>query len=72
MLQAVAAAEVPDGQLLYGAVVALGCDVPTDFYVTSQPAGISVVAKKVADPKPECFAAMTTVVLVTVSADDVA
>lgn len=71
VLQAAAAAEVPDGQVLYGAVVALGCDVPSDFLVTSQPEGIFVVAQKVTAPKQECFAAMTTVVLVTISVDDV-
>ena len=65
---AVAATDVPDGMLLYGAVVAVGCDAPTDVYVTDSDAGVVIVAKKVPSPMQECFAPMTTVALVLVPA----
>ncbi|HRI95187.1 MAG TPA: hypothetical protein PLZ93_06220 [Nocardioides sp.] len=60
---AVAATEVPDGMALYGAVVAVGCDAPTDVSVTQGESGLEVTAQKVPSPLPECFAPMTTVAL---------
>jgi hypothetical protein len=65
---AVAGAEVPDGQALYAAVVAIGCDSPTDVAVTGTGSGLVITAKKVASPMPECFAPMTTVALVLAAA----
>ena len=65
---AVAATEVPEGMLLYGAVVAVGCDAPTDVFVTDSESGVLIVAKKVPSPLQECFAPMTTVALVLVPA----
>lgn len=66
---AVAAADVPAGQALYGAVIAIGCDSPTEVTVTSPGPGQLVIAPvKVADPQQECFAPMTTVALVTAAA----
>ena len=58
--------DVPDGQRLYGAVVAVGCDAPTDVSVLYSPGGVSVTAAEVASPRPECLAAMTSVALVRV------
>jgi len=68
---AAAAAEVPEGQVLVGAVVALGCDVPPGVAVTQTPGGLEVTADKVAKPKQECFAPVTSVALLMVNADAV-
>ena len=68
---AVAATDVPDGMLLYGAVVAIGCDAPTEVSVVVDDAGVVVTAHKVPSPMVECFAAMTTVALVLVPASAV-
>ncbi len=65
----VAGADVPDGQTLVGAVVSVGCDVPPDVTVQDTGAGLSIVAQKVESPLEECFAAVTTVALVTVDSD---
>ena len=64
----VAKADVPDGMLLYGAVVAIGCDAPTAVDVSLDSAGVVVTAQEVPSPKQECFAPMTTVALVLVPA----
>ena len=63
--------DVPDDMLLYGAVVAIGCDSPTDVHVTSGDQGLVITAQKVPIPLPECFAPMTTVALVLVPASAV-
>jgi hypothetical protein len=68
---AVAATEVPDGMLLYGAVVSIGCDTPTDVTVTDSGSGLVVTAQAVPSPMQECFAPMTTVALVLVPASAV-
>lgn len=49
------------------AVIAVGCDVPpgAEFGVNSD--GAYVEARRVADPLPECLAAVTTVALVAVT-----
>jgi hypothetical protein len=65
---AVAGAEVPEGQALYAAVVAIGCDSPTDVSVTDTGSGLVITAQKVPSPMPECFAPMTTVALVLAAA----
>jgi len=65
---AVAQTEVPDGMLLYGAVVAIGCDVPTEVSVVAGDSGLVITADKVPSPQIECFAAMTSVALVLVPA----
>jgi hypothetical protein len=62
---------VPDGMLLYGAVVAIGCDAPTDVHVLAGDAGLVVTAAKVPSPHMECFAPMTTVALLLVPASAV-
>ena len=65
---AVAETEVPDGMVLYGAVVAIGCDAPTEVNVTEGASGPVITAGKVPNPMQECFAPMTTVALVLVPA----
>jgi hypothetical protein len=61
--------EIPDGMLLYGAVVAIGCDAPTDVLVTNGDTGLVITALKVPSPMQECFAPMTTVAVVLVPTD---
>lgn len=67
----VAKTDVPDGMLLYGAVVAVGCDAPTAVNVTVEGAQVLITAQKVPSPLQECFAPMTTVALVLVPAEAV-
>ena len=69
--EAVDKAAVSDEMLLYGAVVAVGCDSPGDVSVTTGDQGPVITADKVPSPKPECFAPMTTVALVLVPASAV-
>jgi len=64
----VAKTAVPDGQTLYAAVVAVGCDSPTAVNVDVAGSAVTITAQKVPSPKPECFAPMTTVALVLVDA----
>jgi hypothetical protein len=63
---AVAQADVPAGQELYGAVVAIGCDAPDQVTVTRSGSDVVITPVAVASPKSECFAPMTTVALVLV------
>jgi hypothetical protein len=63
--------DVPDDELLYGAVVAIGCDAPEDVSVTSTDQGLVITAARVPSPQQECFAPMTTVALVLVPASAV-
>jgi hypothetical protein len=64
----VAAATVPEGYVLVGAVVSIGCDVPPGVTVTSGPEGWLITAQKVPSPLQECFAPVTTVAIVAVPA----
>lgn len=66
VVQAVADAEVPEGMRLYGAVVAVGCEVPQTVEVTLGDGGLQVFTTEKPDPQVQCFAAMTTVALVLV------
>jgi len=66
--QTLAATTVPEGRVLLGAVVYLGCDVPPGVLVTGEPGSWQIVAQKVPTPMQECFAPVTTVALVTVAA----
>jgi hypothetical protein len=61
---AVAQTDVPEDEVLYGAVVAIGCDSPDEVTVTQSDAGVVITPVKVASPLPECLAPMTTVALV--------
>jgi hypothetical protein len=63
---AVAQTDVPAGQELYGAVVAIGCDAPDQVAVTMSGSDVVITPLKVPSPKSECFAPMTTVALVLV------
>ncbi len=66
--QAVAAATVPEGYTVMGAVVMVGCDVPPGVLVTQSPDGWVVTPEPVVSPLKECFAAVTTVAIVAVPA----
>jgi hypothetical protein len=61
---AVARADVPDGHVPAAAVVALGCDVPPGVSVVTD-RELRVVPDKVASPLKECFAAVTSVAVLT-------
>jgi hypothetical protein len=53
------------GSPVVGAVVASGCDVPPGVVVTADGhGGVSIVAREVASPLPECLVPVTTVALV--------
>jgi hypothetical protein len=64
----IAAASVPEGHVLLGAVVSIGCDVPPGVSVTAVAEGWVIHPLKVASPLQECFAPVTTVALVAVPA----
>ena len=61
--------KVPDGKALYGAVVAVGCDVPLGVIVTSTDSGLEIEAQPIPSPQKECVAPMTSVALVLVDED---
>lgn len=67
----VEATDVPDGQALVGAVVAVGCDVPSRVTVAATDDGVVITAVEATSPVPECFASVTSVALVLVDADQV-
>jgi hypothetical protein len=53
------------GSPVVGAVVASGCDVPPGVVVTADGhGGVSIVAREVPSPLPECLVPVTTVALV--------
>jgi hypothetical protein len=64
----VAATTVPEGQVLIGAVVSIGCDVPPGVEVAGEPGSWTITPLKVADPLPECLAPVTSVAIVAVPA----
>lgn len=61
--------QVPSGQRLMGAVVALGCEPPTEVTVQTDVAGRPRISAEVAPVNVQCFAAITSVALVSVRAD---
>lgn len=70
LVQLVDELTVPDDQAAYAAVVALGCEVPTEVTVTSTDTGILIEAgaptnKPTAQPV-ECLAPVTSVAIVLV------
>ncbi len=68
---AAAAEAAKSGHLVYGAVVALGCDVPPGALVSLDANGeVQLTAEEVASPRPECLAPVTTVALATVPGAD--
>jgi hypothetical protein len=58
--------KVAEGQALYGAVIAVGCDVPPSASVEVTEGKVVITAGKVADPIPECFAPVTSVAIALV------
>lgn len=58
--------DVPEGNTLVAAVVAIGCDVPPGADARRAGDGIEITAHEVAAPHPECFAPVTTVALAPV------
>ena len=64
----VSATDVPPGQALYGAVVAIGCDVPPGASVEVSDGEVVITPDKVPSPLPECLAAVTSVAIVLVPA----
>lgn len=64
--RAVESADLPEGHVPVGSVIAIGCDIPPGVDVDPA-AGFSITAQKVASPLQECFAAMTSVAILTVS-----
>lgn len=54
-----------DGELM-AAVVGLGCDIPPGVEVAPSGDTFTVQPQKVVDPLPECLAAVTTVVVISV------
>jgi hypothetical protein len=58
--------DAPEGHSLGAAVVAVACDVPPGVSVTEAGDGWAVSPHKVPSPLPECFAPVTTVVVVDV------
>lgn len=58
--------DIPDGQVLVAAVVAVGCDVPPSVSVSGSGADAVFTAQRVASPMAECLAPVTTVALAVV------
>ena len=55
------------GYLVFGAVVAVGCDRPPGADVVLDPNGdVQITGHEVASPLPECLAPVTTVAIATV------
>jgi ABC-type glycerol-3-phosphate transport system substrate-binding protein len=66
--QAVAAATVPEGYTVMGAVVSIECDAPSSVTVTQAPDGWIITPDPVESPLKECFAPVTSVAVVAVPA----
>ncbi|WP_460713761.1 hypothetical protein [Nocardioides dilutus] len=66
LVQVIDSLEVPDDQAAYAAVVAIGCEVPSEVTVTSTDTGILIQAVKTTKSPVECFAPMTSVAVVLV------
>jgi len=58
--------QVAQGQALYGAVIAVGCDVPPSASVKVTDGTVVITAGKIVNPMPECFAAVTSVAIALV------
>jgi hypothetical protein len=64
--RAAARADVPSDRELFGSVVSIGCESPTEVLVTREQGQIVIRVPKSTSPPVECFAPMTTVALITV------
>jgi hypothetical protein len=65
LAEEVAKIDVPDGDALVAAVVAVACDAPTEVSVEATPDGVEVSSPPVKTDK-QCLVPVTTVALVTV------
>jgi ABC-type glycerol-3-phosphate transport system substrate-binding protein len=65
---AIGSATIPDAYEVVGAVVAIGCDVPTDVTATQGPDGWTLEPVMPSKTMQECFAPVTSVALVAVPA----
>ena len=63
----VAATDIPDDMVLYGATIWVGCESPTQVEVFDGASGLEIYAVQVRK-QMECFAPMTTVALVLIPA----
>ena len=66
LMQVVDHLEVPDDKATYAAVVAIGCDPPSEVVVTSTDTGILIEPVKTVTKPVECLAPMTSVAVVLV------
>jgi hypothetical protein len=64
----VAATDIPAGQRLMGAVVSVGCDVPTGVSVTGGAGGVHLQPMFTGERLPECLVPVTSIALVLVEA----
>ncbi len=62
------AAQTEGSGQVYGAVVAVGCDVPPGVSVAADGDGWRITPEAVTSPRGECYAPVTTVALVRVPA----
>ncbi len=67
ILHAAERVEVPEGQQLAAAVVAVGCEVPTEVVGTSEADGVRVAAT-MPPPEKRCLVPITSVALMLVPA----
>lgn len=67
--RAIAGASVPEGQVVFGAVVAVGCEPPTEVAVEVGPDGVEITAAPVKSTQ-QCLVPVTTVALVAVDAPE--
>jgi hypothetical protein len=68
LTRVVARTDVPAGSTLYGAVVAVGCDVPAAVVVSTDDAGGVLVEPEPAKPSGvQCLVPVTSVALVLVA-----
>lgn len=65
--RAIAGASVPEGQVVLGAVVAVGCEPPTEVSVEVGPDRVEITAAPVKSTQ-QCLVPVTTVALVAVAA----
>jgi hypothetical protein len=66
LTQLVDTLEVPDDKAAYAAVVAIGCEAPTDVAVTSTDTGILIEATSKPSKGVQCLVPMTSVAVVLV------
>ena len=64
----VAATDIPEGKRLMGAVVSIGCDIPTGVSVTGGAGGAHLEPIFTGERLPECLVAVTSIALVLVEA----